>query len=108
MNALGLRIRAVRRLLNMTQAQLAELLHISRETVVKWEKGERLPQLPQLIYLRSVFGISIDFIADGDLSTLRQDVALELQRLLADEMARESRTRPSSPNGAGESEESDE
>ncbi len=45
-------IRALRRRLGLTQAQLAEKLCLSREAVTQWENGRATPKGPAEILLR--------------------------------------------------------
>jgi putative transcriptional regulator len=49
-----------------TQAQLAEMLGVSRQTVVAIEKGKYDPSLPLAFGIAQVFGLPIEkiFIAD--------------------------------------------
>ena len=49
-----------------TQAQLAEMLGVSRQTVVAIEKGKYDPSLPLAFGIARVFGLPIEkvFIAD--------------------------------------------
>lgn len=44
----------------MTQEQLAETLHVSRQSVQKWENGQTVPELSKLIEISECFGISLD------------------------------------------------
>lgn len=44
----------------MSQAELAEVLHISAQSVSKWENGSSMPDINQLPSIASFFGITID------------------------------------------------
>lgn len=44
----------------MSQAELAEVLHISAQSVSKWENGSSMPDINQLPAIASFFGITID------------------------------------------------
>ena len=50
----------------LTQAQLAQMLGVSRQTVVAIEKGKYDPSLPLAFGIARVFGLPIEkiFIAD--------------------------------------------
>ncbi len=50
----------------MTQTQLAERLFISNKTVSKWERGIGYPELPQLLRLSDLFGVSMDALIRGE------------------------------------------
>ena len=44
----------------MTQEELAERLFVSRTSISKWEKGDRVPDVNALIKLADVFNIGTD------------------------------------------------
>lgn len=44
----------------MSQAELAEVLHVSAQSVSKWENGSSMPDINQLPSIASFFGITID------------------------------------------------
>ena len=44
----------------MSQAELAEVLHISAQSVSKWENGSSMPDINQLPSIAAFFGITID------------------------------------------------
>lgn len=50
----------------LTQAQLADALHVSRSTVAKWENGLGLPNPDSMKMLESFYGIAKDDVATGD------------------------------------------
>lgn len=60
MQKMGLRIQVLRRNKNMTQAQLAEVLSVSPQTVSKWENGMSLPDVSLLPIIARYFGITMD------------------------------------------------
>ena len=45
-----------RKQLGMTQAQLADRLHVTDKAVSKWETGQSVPDLDKLIKLADLFG----------------------------------------------------
>ena len=45
---------------NKTQEELAEEIGVSRSSVAKWESGEGMPKIPNLIALRNVLHCPID------------------------------------------------
>ena len=51
---------ALRRSRNLTQLQLAELLHYSDKAVSKWERGESLPDLAVMKQLADLYEIPLD------------------------------------------------
>ena len=46
--------------LGVTQEWLAGLLGVSRSTVTKWESGENMPRVRELIRLAKIFKCPID------------------------------------------------
>ncbi len=44
----------------LTQEQLAEKIGVSRQAVAKWEKGETLPDIDNIISLADLYGVTID------------------------------------------------
>ena len=57
---LGQVIAELRKQNNMTQAEVADALHISYQAVSKWERGESLPDITLLPGISELFQISID------------------------------------------------
>ncbi len=53
-------IRRLRKEQDMTQEQLAEKLHVSRQTISKWEKGLSIPDADMLLRLVDALNSSID------------------------------------------------
>ena len=56
------RLRTERKL---TQAQMAELLHVSRQTISSWENGRNLPDLEMTVQIARIFGLSLDQLILG-------------------------------------------
>ena len=53
-------IRNIREKNNLTQEQVAELIHVTRQAVSRWENGETQPDTEQLKTLSKEFGVSIN------------------------------------------------
>lgn len=65
MNELGARLQALRRQANLSQQELAERLHVSRQSISKWELGTAKPDLDNMIRLSELFGVSLDELVLG-------------------------------------------
>ena len=52
---------------NLTQLQLAEMLHISDKTVSKWERGLGCPEISLLADLSRVFEVDLEKLLEGRL-----------------------------------------
>lgn len=57
-----------RQRLHMTQAELAEKLHVTSQAVSKWENGRGIPDIDLLKKLSECFGVDIAEIIDGEKS----------------------------------------
>lgn len=57
---LGKTIAELRKQNNMTQAEVADALHISFQAVSKWERDESLPDITLLPGIAELFQVSID------------------------------------------------
>lgn len=69
-----------RKLANLTQGELAEILNYSDKSVSKWERGEGIPDLIVLSKLASLYHITLnDFVSVKQKRTLPN---LKLKRLL--------------------------
>ena len=73
--AFGLRLRAIREELRMTQEQFAELLDRSTEAVSNMERGKSLPSLETLFRLSDKTGVSL-----GELFTALDPFTLDARR----------------------------
>lgn len=52
---------------SLTQEQLAEKLHVSRQTVSSWENSRNLPDLEMVVKIAKTFSLSLDqLILGGD------------------------------------------
>lgn len=64
----GQLIRELRKERYMTQAQLAEQLHVSDKTVSKWETGKGGPELSLLTEISKIFDIDLHNLLAGELN----------------------------------------
>lgn len=89
---LGPRIAALRRGMDMSQAELARRLQISASAVGMYEQERREPSVNILVALARVFGVSTDYLLTGQPVENRDEEALG--RILARSMeAAETRMR---------------
>ena len=57
-----------RKMLRLSQEEMAGRIEVSRQTYAKWESGDTTPELKYCITLAQIFGITLDeLIADRDL-----------------------------------------
>lgn len=60
------RIKKEREKKGWSQAELAEKIHVSRQSVSKWETGKNYPSIEVIIDLSDLFGITIDELLRSD------------------------------------------
>ena len=73
---LGTRIASLRQAFGMSQAELAEHLHISTSAVGMYEQGRREPAVDTLIAISKAFGVSLDYLLSGQPKSVRDVSAL--------------------------------
>lgn len=76
---IGDRIKELRQKANLTQAQLAEKLGFTSQTVSNWESGTREPDISALAQLSSLFNVSLDYLLLG-----KQEEAITLDDMDAE------------------------
>ena len=63
----GKRIKELRTENNLSQAQLAKLIHVSQKAIDYWERNVNEPKVSYVVLLVEVFGISYnEFFEDND------------------------------------------
>lgn len=65
----GQRIAKCRKQKNLSQEYIAEQLDVSRQAVSKWENDLTEPETGNLIQLAKVFGVSVEYLANGEEAT---------------------------------------
>ena len=65
---LGNEIKDKRLKLRLTQDQVSQELHISRQTLSNWENNKTLPDIQSLISLSNLYGLSLDELIKEDTS----------------------------------------
>ena len=53
-------LKTLRKNAKLSQEELAEKLHVTRQTVAKWEAGESLPDIDSCIIMSKLYDITID------------------------------------------------
>ena len=54
----------MRKVLQLTQEDIAEKLGVTRQSVAKWEAGECIPDMDKCKQLADIFGVSLDDLAN--------------------------------------------
>jgi len=63
---LGQKLKELRSSKGLTQKELADRLHVSFQTVSKWENGENEPDIATLKELASLFNCSVDYLIGSE------------------------------------------
>src|SRR5690606_17654620 len=74
------RLKTEREKRNWSQTELAEKIHVSRQSVSKWETGKNYPSIEVLIALSDLFGITIDEMLRSD-KELKDKIILDSKKL---------------------------
>lgn len=77
----------------MKQSEFAEQLGVNRQTVSRWEAGERLPDGSSLLRMREAFGADINVLLDGKEGGVAPALRPDEEKLLADYRAAHSDAR---------------
>lgn len=85
---IGNEIKRLRKLKGISQNDLAEVLHVTAQSISKWESGGSFPDINQLPAIASFFGITIDelFVYPTDLEYERIEKAIENGNPLSNEV----------------------
>ncbi|HAT55227.1 MAG TPA: hypothetical protein DCW31_08335 [Lactobacillus sp.] len=59
-------LKTARQKAKLSQQAVADELHISRQSISKWETGKTLPDIENLIRLSTLFDLSLDDLIKGD------------------------------------------
>lgn len=62
MEKLQISLAAARVNAKMTQEDIAKELHVSKQTIVNWEKGKTIPGIPEMEMLSRIYNIPQDNI----------------------------------------------
>ncbi|MGF2053428.1 helix-turn-helix domain-containing protein [Vagococcus fluvialis] len=65
-------IKVNRKQMKLTQDELAEKIHVSRQTISSWENSKSLPDVTSLVLLSDVYQISLDELIKGDISMIKK------------------------------------
>lgn len=56
----------LRRENNLTQAELAEKMKVSRQAISRWEVGAAVPSIENLTYLGSFYNVPLEYLLDDN------------------------------------------
>lgn len=64
--SLGKQLKNRREQLGLTQQEVADQIHVSRQTISNWEVGRNYPDIPTIIQLSDYYEVSLDELLKGD------------------------------------------
>lgn len=59
---------------NISQEELGEIIHVSRQTISNWENSKSYPDLQSLLLLSDYFKISLDELVKGDVVIMKREL----------------------------------
>lgn len=66
---LGVKLKKLREAKGFTQEEVATQLHLSRQSISKWENGKGFPDIDNLIRLSELYNISLDELVESSSRT---------------------------------------
>ena len=82
---IGKRIKELREINKLTQAELAEKLGLSRPAITKYERGERIPDFYTILSLSDIFCVDVDYlVGKTNFKNFEERELSELKDLLYD------------------------
>lgn len=67
-------IRTRRTAMGLSQDELAQRIHVSRQTISNWETDRTYPDVQSLLLMSNLFGTTIDVLVKGDLEMMKSAV----------------------------------
>lgn len=58
--------------LKLTQEEVAEKIHVSRQTISNWETGRTLPDINSLVLISDIYDISLDALIKEDKKMIKK------------------------------------
>lgn len=58
---------------NLTQQQLADELHVTKQAISKWEKGKSVPDIASVELISSFFGVSVDYLINDSIEVAKSE-----------------------------------
>lgn len=78
---LGNKLLQLRKRENLSQEQLAEKMHVTRQTISNWELEETSPDMRQAKELSKLFQVSLDELVENDIQNMLVEKVSNTERL---------------------------
>lgn len=59
-----------------SQEELAEQLHVTRQSVSKWEGAQSVPDIPKIIQMSEIFGVTTDYLLKDEMESAIHPLSL--------------------------------
>ena len=73
---IGEKIQVLRKQSGLSQEQLGALVGVSRQAISKWELGESIPDVDNVVQLSNTFGVTTDFLLKNDYGVVDESTAM--------------------------------
>lgn len=73
MNAFSKRLKETRQAKGMTQLEVANILGTTKSSISRYELGESEPTLDRVVELAKIYGVTVDFLIQGELQARRKE-----------------------------------
>lgn len=64
------KLERLRKTRGLSQENIAEKCHVSRQAVSKWESGSSMPDIDNLIIIGQLFGVSLDYLVNDKIEEI--------------------------------------
>lgn len=71
---IGKQIKKLRTDYNFSQDELAEQIHVSRQTISNWENDKCYPDVESLLLMSNLFHTTLDGLVKGDIETMKHEI----------------------------------
>ncbi len=71
---LSSQIKKYRNNMNLSQEELAEKVYVTRQTISNWENNKNYPDIHSLLFLSTLFNISLDQLIKGDIAIMKEEI----------------------------------
>lgn len=72
----------LRKKAGLSQQELAEKIDVTRQAISRWEVGSALPTMENLLALRKLYGVTLDYLVDDAVS--KPNMAIEQEIMIRD------------------------
>lgn len=80
---IGMNIRVLRKKHKISQEQLAERIHVSRQTIAKWENDEALPDIHKSKLLADIFQVTLDQLSERKKEDSEVNIGTKIEIVLS-------------------------